>query len=111
MDDRAESGGQQTNEACTHLREHGFSVLGDHGALIAVEGDKVVVEGLLWVLQHVVQLSGATFKYTSEVPRNQRPANCFKTRRQKEERSGVVSQVDRGHVCHAFYLQVLYKVF
>lgn len=62
--------------AQTHLCEHGLSVLGDHGALIAVKGDKVVVERLLGMLQHVVELSGTTLKYTSEIPWNQRPAYC-----------------------------------
>lgn len=84
-----------TSEAPTHLCEHGLAILGDHGALVAVEGDKVIVEGLLGVLQHVVELGGAALKYTSEVPRNQRPANCFERRqrgRRKEGGSGV-----RGH--------------
>lgn len=72
----------------THLCEHGFSILGDHGALITVKGDKVIVKGLLRVLQHVVQLSGTAFKYTSEVPRNQSPTNCLKTRRQRGRGQG-----------------------
>lgn len=62
----------------THLCKHGLSILGDHGALITVKRDKVIMEGLLGVLQHIVEFSGATLKYTSEVPWNQRPANCFR---------------------------------
>lgn len=54
----------------THLCEHGLSILGDHGALITVEGDKVIVEGLLGMLQHIVELSSTTLKYTPEVPRD-----------------------------------------
>ena len=64
-----------TSGAPPHLGEHGLAVLRHHGALVAVQGHKVVVERLLGVLQDVVQLSGAPFKYTPEVPRNQRPAN------------------------------------
>lgn len=62
----------------THLCEHGLSILGDHGALITVQGDKVIVEGLLGMFQHIVELSGAAFEYTPKVPRNQRPANRFR---------------------------------
>lgn len=62
----------------THLCEHGLSILGDHGTLITVKGDKVIVEGLLWVFQYIVELSRPALKYTPEVPRNQRPANCWK---------------------------------
>lgn len=58
-----------------HLREHGFAILGDHGALIAVKGHKITVEGLLGMLQHVEKLSGAPFKNTPEVSWDQRPAN------------------------------------
>lgn len=61
----------------THLCEHGFPILGDHGALITVEGDKIIVEGLLGMFQHIVEFSGTTLKYTPEVPWNQRPANCW----------------------------------
>ena len=62
--------------ANTHLCKHGLSILGDHGALITVKGDKVIVEGLLGMFQHIVELSGTALKYTPEVPRDQRPANC-----------------------------------
>lgn len=61
----------------THLCEHGLSILSDHGALITVKGDKVIVEGFLGMFQHIVELSGTALEYTPEVPRNQRPANCF----------------------------------
>lgn len=66
------------------------------------------MEGLLGVLQHVVELGGAALKYTSEVPRNQRPANCFERRqrgRRKERGSGVMSQVNCGN---AFYFIVVW---
>lgn len=77
----------------THLCEHGFSILGDHGTLITVKGDKVIVEGLLGMFQHIVELSGTTLEYTPEVPWNQRPANCFRggeknTRGMRQERLG-----------------------
>lgn len=58
-----------------HLREHGFPVLSHHGALVAVEGDKVTVEGLLRVLQNVEQLSGAPFENAPKVSWNQCPAD------------------------------------
>ena len=65
-------------DAYTHLCEHGLSILSNHGALITVKGDKVIVEGLLGMFQHVVELSGTALKYTPEVPWNQRPTNCFR---------------------------------
>lgn len=67
----------------THLCEHGFSILGDHRALIAVQRHKVVVERLLGVLQYVVELSGATLEYTPEVPGNQRSADSFSRQRKR----------------------------
>lgn len=64
-----------------HLREHGFAILGHHGALVAVEWHKVTVERLLWVLQNIEQLSGASLENTPKVSWNQRPANgCRCTR-------------------------------
>lgn len=63
-----------------YLCEHGFAVLGHHGALVAVERHKVTVEGLLWVLQNVEQLGGPAFKNTPKVAWNQRPADgCRQT--------------------------------
>ncbi len=59
----------------THLCEHGFAVLCDHRTLITVQRHKVVVEGLFRVLENVVELSGAAFKHTPKVARNQRPAD------------------------------------
>lgn len=67
--------GQKTRETRTNLCEHGFSILGDHGALVAVQRDKVVVERLLGMFEYVVELSSSALKYTPEVPRNQRPAD------------------------------------
>lgn len=68
----------------THLCEHWLSILGDHGALVTVEGDKVIVEGLLRMFQHIVELSGTALKYTPEVSWNQRPANCWRGEKNTE---------------------------
>jgi hypothetical protein len=38
--------GQEQNEKCTYFCEHGLPMLGDHGGLVAVEGDRGLVEGL-----------------------------------------------------------------
>lgn len=81
----------------THLCEHGFSILGDHRALITVQRHKVVVERLLGVLQYVVELSGATLEYTPEVPWNQRPANSFSRRRKRTR-----TQKDLKPVVHQY---------
>lgn len=67
-----------TKDTSTYLCEHGFSILGDHSALITVQGDKVIVEGLLGMFQHIVELGGTALEYTAEVPWNQRPTNCFR---------------------------------
>lgn len=58
-----------------YLCEHRFAVLGHHGALVTVERHKVTVEGLLWMLQNIEQLSGAPLKNTSKVSWNQRPTD------------------------------------
>lgn len=58
-----------------NLCEHGFAVLGDHGALVAVQRHKVTVEGLLRVLQNIEQLGGAALKNTSKVSWDQSPAD------------------------------------
>ena len=59
----------------SYLCEHGLAVLCNHGALVTVQRHKVCVEGLFRVLQCVEQLSGAAFKDTPEVPRDQCPAD------------------------------------
>lgn len=58
-----------------HLCEHGFAILSHHGALVAVEGYKVTVERLLWVLQNIEQLSGTPLENAPEVSWNQCPAD------------------------------------
>lgn len=67
--------GRSSHKCCRYLGEHGLAVLGDHGALVAVQRDEVVVEGLLGVLEHIVELCGPPFEDTAEVARNQSPAN------------------------------------
>lgn len=68
------------------------------------------MEGLLGVLQHVVELSGAALKYTSEVPRDQRPANCFERRRQRGRgRDGQGSSVGLTAVMHVALLMSLFQ--
>lgn len=66
-----------------YLGEHGFAVLGDHGALVTVQRDEVVVEGLLGVLEHVVELCGPSFKDAAEVTGNQSPADRWSRKRRK----------------------------
>lgn len=67
--------GRSSHERFQYLGEHGLAVLGDHGALVTVQRDKVVVEGLLGVLEHIVELCGPPFEDAAEVARNQSPAN------------------------------------
>lgn len=57
------------------LGEHGFAMLGHHAALVTVEGHKVAVECLLWVLKHIVQLRSTPLKDAAEVAWDQGPAN------------------------------------
>lgn len=58
-----------------NLCKHWLPVLGDHGALITVQGDARVVEGLLGVFEDVVELADAALKHRAEVTRDQRPAD------------------------------------
>lgn len=58
-----------------YLCKHGLPVLGDHGALITVQGDAGVVEGLLGVLEDVVELGDAALEHRAEVAGDQRPAD------------------------------------
>lgn len=51
-------------------------MLGDHGALITVQGDAGVVEGLLGVFQDVMELGDAALKHCAEITGYQRPADC-----------------------------------
>lgn len=58
-----------------YLCKHGLPVLGDHGALVTVQGDAGVVEGLLGVFEDVVQLGDAALEHRAEVAGDQRPAD------------------------------------
>lgn len=58
-----------------YLCKHWLPVLGDHGALITVQGDAGVVEGLLGVLEDVVELGDAPLEHRAEVTGDQRPAD------------------------------------
>lgn len=58
-----------------YLCKHWLPVLGDHGALITVQGDAGVVEGLLGVLEDVVELGDAPLEHCAEVTGDQRPAD------------------------------------
>lgn len=56
-------------------------MLGDHGALITVQGDAVVVEGLLGVFEDVVELCDPSLEHCAEVTGDQRPADgCRETK-------------------------------
>lgn len=60
-------------------------MLGDHGALIAVQGDAGVVEGLLGVLEDVVEFSDPSLEDRAEVTGDQRPADgCGETAEVRE---------------------------
>lgn len=50
-------------------------MLGDHGALITVQGDAGVVEGLLGVFEDVVELGDPSLKHRAEVTGDQRPSD------------------------------------
>lgn len=50
-------------------------MLSDHGALITVQGDTRVVEGLLGVFEDVVEFSDAPLEHCAEVTGDQRPAD------------------------------------
>ena len=64
-----------------YLRKHGLSILCHHGALIAIQRHKVVVKGLLGMLQDIKELCGSPFKDTPEVSGNQCPTNsCWRKR-------------------------------
>lgn len=60
-------------------------MLGDHGALITVQGDAGVVEGLLGVLEDVVEFSDPSLEHRAEVTGDQRPADrCRETEEIRE---------------------------
>lgn len=65
-------------------------MLGDHGALVAVQGDAGVVEGLLGVLEDVVEFSDPSLEHRAEVTGNQRPADgCGETEEMRELLNGA----------------------
>lgn len=60
-------------------------MLGDHGALITVQGDAGVVEGLLGVFEDVVEFSDPSLEHRAEVTGDQRPADrCRETEEIRE---------------------------
>lgn len=72
-----------SSEVRCYLCKHGLPVLGDHGALITVQGDAGVVEGLLGVFEDVVELADSALKHRAEVAGDQRPADrCGETERE-----------------------------
>lgn len=75
-----------------HLCEHGLPILSHHGALVAVQGHKVAVEGLLRVLQNIEQLGGAALENAPKVSWNQRPADGC---REEDEALAVTLKQDR----------------
>lgn len=74
-------------------------MLGDHGALIAVQGDAGVVEGLLGVFEDVVELRDAALEHRAEVTGYQRPADrCEETKdgtEQLTERTRLLNDVEK----------------
>jgi len=68
-----------------YLCKHWLPVLGDHGALIAVQGDAGVVEGLLGVLEDEVEVGDPALEHRAEVTGDQRPADrCEETQRRAQ---------------------------
>jgi len=59
----------------SHLCERGFAVVGDHGALVAVEGDAGVVKRLLGVAQAIVEFGDVAVEDAAEVARDQRSSD------------------------------------
>lgn len=63
-------------------------MLGDHGALITVQGDAGVVEGLLGVFEDVVKLGDPSLEHCAEIAGDQRPADrCVETK----EKTGLIN--------------------
>lgn len=60
-------------------------MLGDHCALITVQGDAGIVEGLLGVFEDVMELGDPSLEHCAEVTGDQRPADCCKERKEKAE--------------------------
>lgn len=60
-------------------------MLGDHGALITVQGDAGVVEGLLGVFEDVVELVDPSLEHRAEITGDQRPADRCRETKEKAE--------------------------
>lgn len=71
-----------------YLCKHWLPVLGDHGALITVQGDAGVVEGLLGVFEDVVELGDPSLEHCAEITGDQRPADGC---RETEERTELLN--------------------
>lgn len=65
-------------------------MLGDHGALITVQGDAGVVERLLGVFKDVVELSDPSLKDCAEITGDQRPADCCEETKERTELKNTV---------------------
>lgn len=60
-------------------------MLGDHGALITVQGDAGVVEGLLGVFEDVVELGDPSLEHRAKITGDQCPADRCKETKQRTE--------------------------
>ena len=60
-------------------------MLGDHGALITVQGDAGVVERLLGVFEDVVELGDPPLEHRAEITGDQRPADCCRETKEEAE--------------------------
>lgn len=67
-------------------------MLRDHGALITVQGDAGVVEGLLGVFEDVVQLGDPSLEHRAEVTGDQRPADRCRATEEKTERLNIEAE-------------------
>ena len=68
-----------------YLCKHWLPVLGDHGALITVQGDAGVVERLLGVFEDVVELGDPPLEHRAEITGDQRPADCCRETKEEAE--------------------------
>lgn len=68
-----------------YLCKHGLPVLSYHGALVTVQGDAGVVEGLLGVFEDVVQLGDAALKHRAEVAGDQCSADGCRGRQSEAD--------------------------
>lgn len=68
-------------------------MLGDHCALITVQGDAGVVEGLLGVFEDIVKLSDPSLEHCAEVTGYQRPADRCRERKERAEWLNIEDQM------------------